>query len=67
MLKVIENSVFTAIELGLLALLNFSSFAGSEAYIYIGFVLAGVAVLIIINAAVRVGYIIFSRYRQLMD
>lgn len=67
LLKLIENSVFVAIELILLALLNFSSVTSSDSYVSMGFVLASVAVLVVINASVRVGYLGYSKYVQLVE
>jgi hypothetical protein len=51
----------------LFGLLASSSLANSEAYLHIGFVLAGLALLIVINSGLRTGYLCLKKYRQLME
>ena len=55
------------IDLLLLALLNFSSFASNESYVYIGFVLAGIAFLSILNSLIRTGYLCHKKYLQAIE
>ena len=65
--KTLETIAFVTIDLILLTLLNFSSLALSESYIYIGFVLAGFSLLVIFNAFVRMLYMTHKKYRQMIE
>jgi transposase len=51
----------------LLGLLNFSSLAVSDSYVYIGFILAGIAMLLVVNAFVRIAYFAHKKYKQALD
>ena len=62
LMKVIESGLFILMDVILLGLLNFSSLAISESYVYIGFILSGIAVLVILNSLVRVGYLVHKKY-----
>ena len=66
-MKFIENGLFILIDTILLGLLNFSSLAVSESYVYIGFILAGMACLLIVNGLARVGYMAHSKYKKAID
>lgn len=48
-------------------MLNFSSLAVSESYIYIGYILAAVAFLGVVNGFVRMGYLGYNKYKQLKE
>ena len=67
LMKFIENSLFILIDIILLGLLNFSSLAVSESYVYIGFILSGMAILLIINGLIRIGYLAHNKYKQAID
>lgn len=62
--RVLENGLLVLIELFLLLLLNFSSFAGSDSYIYIGYLLSGFALLVAVNGLARVGYLGRRKYLE---
>ena len=66
-LKFIENALFILIDIILLGLLNFSSLAVSDSYVYIGFILAGISMLLIVNAFVRIAYFAHKKYKQALD
>ena len=51
----------------LFILLNFNSVAIRDSYVYIGFILAGVSLLIILNGFVRMGYITHKKYLQAIE
>jgi hypothetical protein len=64
--KFIENSLFILIDLVLLILLNLSSLATSNSYVYIGFILSGISVLIVFNSLARMGYLSYHKGSQLL-
>lgn len=65
--KVIENVVFALIEFILFFLCNFSSLALTESYIYIGFILSGMCLIIILNGLMRVGDLASQKYKQMFE
>lgn len=60
--KVIENCLFLLVDIILLWLLNFSSLAVSESYVYLGFTLTAFCLLIIVNGLARMGLLAHKKY-----
>lgn len=46
-------------------MLNFSSLAVSDSYIYLGYILAAVAFLAVLNGFVRITYLAHQKYKSL--
>jgi len=67
MMKFIENGIFILIDIFLLGLLNFSSLAVSDSYIYAGFFLTVIALVLISNSLIRMAYFAYKKYKQAVD
>lgn len=65
--RLIENVLFALIELILFFLCIFSSLALTQSYIYIGFVLSGMALLIVINSLGRAVNLGCQKYRKMFE
>lgn len=51
----------------MLGLLNFSSLAVSDSYVYVGYVLSAMAFLIVVNGFVRMGFIAHQKYLSVKE
>lgn len=65
--RLIENAVFALIELILFFLCNFSSLALTESYVYIGFILAGMCLIIIFNSLARAAGLTRNKYVEMFE
>jgi hypothetical protein len=63
--QLIENVLFALIGLILFFLCNFSSLALTESYVYIGFILSGMALVLVLNSLARVAHLSYYKYRQM--
>lgn len=65
--RLIENVLFALIELILFFLCTLSSLALTESYVYIGFVLSGMSLLIVANSVGRAVHLGCQKYRKMFE
>lgn len=65
--KIIENILFVIIDFVLLILINLSSLASTESYVYVGFFLSGFSFLVVVNSLLRMGYLGKCKYIEMFN
>lgn len=63
-LRIVENSLFCVMEVVMLILYGIQSLADTNTYIGLGFFLSVLGMLIVINSAVRAGFLVFKKYKE---
>ena len=64
-LRMVENSLFCVIEVVMLILYGTQGLANTNTYVGLGFFLSVVGVLIVLNSAVRTGFLGFKKYKEI--
>ena len=63
-LRIVENSLFCVMEVVMLILYGIQSLADTNTYIGLGLFLSVLGMLIVINSAVRAGFLVFKKYKE---
>jgi hypothetical protein len=66
LLKAIDNGLFMTLEILLLVLFGVEETAGSSLFVGLGWTLSAVAVLLVLNAVARAGYLVVRKYTDLV-